>query len=77
VTRLFNPVQPHVLDELLAKVPGFRQAYLAGGLHVDEYEEYGPVRYFRDMFIQSWQSVLKVIRERRATLTSIHNRSSM
>jgi transaldolase len=65
VARLFNPVQPHVLDDLLAKVPGFRQAYLEDGLHVDEYEEYGPVRYFRDMFIKAWENVLKVIKERR------------
>ena len=66
VSRLFNPVQDHVLDELLRKVPGFRQAYMADGLNVHEYEEYGPVRYFRDMFVGSWQNVLKVIKERRA-----------
>jgi transaldolase len=52
VSRLFNPVQPHVLDELLTKVPQFRQAYMQDGLEVDEYEEYGPVEYFRSMFIR-------------------------
>jgi transaldolase len=66
VARLFNPVQEHVLDELLAKVPMFRQAYMENGLTVDEYEEYGPVRYFRDMFISAWNNVLQVIKERRA-----------
>lgn len=66
VSRLFNPVQEHVLDELLTKVPGFRQAYMENGLSVDEYEEYGPVDYFRQMFISSWNEVLRVIKERRA-----------
>jgi len=66
VARLFNPVQPHVLDELLAKLPQFRQAYMEDGLTVDEYEEYGPVRYFRDSFISAWTNALGLIRERRA-----------
>jgi transaldolase len=68
VSRLFNPVQDHVLDELLAKVPAFCQAYMEDGLKVDEYEEYGPVMYFRDMFISAWENTLKLIKERRAAL---------
>jgi transaldolase len=68
VARLFNPVQDHVLDELLAKVPAFRQAYMEDGLTVDEYEEYGPVRYFRDMFVGAWENTLELIKERRAAL---------
>lgn len=68
VARLFNPVQDHVLDELLAKVPAFRQAYTESGLTVDEYEEYGPVRYFRDMFVGAWENTLELIEERRAAL---------
>lgn len=66
VARLFNPVQDHVLDELLTKVPAFRQAYMEDGLTVDEYEEYGPVEYFRDMFVSAWKNTLELIRQRRA-----------
>jgi hypothetical protein len=33
---------------------------------VEEYEEYGPVEYFRDMFIGAWENTLKLIKERRA-----------
>ena len=66
VARLFNPVQDHVLDTLLAKVPGFRQAYMEDGLTVGEYEEYGPVRYFRDMFVSAWENTLDLIAKRRA-----------
>jgi transaldolase len=69
VARLFNPVQDHVLDELLTKVPGFRKAYMEDGLEVDEYEEFGPVRYFRDMFIGAWQNTVKLIAERRKART--------
>jgi transaldolase len=68
VARLFNPVQEHVLDELLAKVPAFRQAYMEDGLTVDEYEDYGPVRYFREMFVSAWQNALELIEKRRAAL---------
>jgi transaldolase len=68
VARLFNPVQDHVLDELLTKVPAFQQAYMEGGLTVDEYEEYGPVAYFRDLFISAWENALELIRKRRAAL---------
>jgi transaldolase len=66
VSRLFNPVQGHVLDELLAKVPAFKQAYMEDGLKVEEYEEYGPVEYFRSMFISAWENTLKLIKKRRA-----------
>jgi transaldolase len=70
VARLFNPVQEHILDELLAKVQGFRQAYMEDGLEVEEYEEYGPVLYFRDMFIGAWQNTLRRIEERRREVLS-------
>ena len=66
VARLFNPVQDHVLDELLTQVPAFRQAYMEDGLAVDEYEEYGPVEYFRDMFVSAWKNTLELIKQRRA-----------
>ena len=65
VSRLYNPVQPQVLDELLDKVPAFRQAYMEKGLKVEEYEHYGPVVYFRDMFVSAWKNVLNLVQERR------------
>ena len=68
VSRLFNPVQPRVLDELLEKVPGFRQAYMEKGLTVDEYEDYGPVMHFRNSFISAWKNVLATVKKRRAEL---------
>jgi transaldolase len=65
VSRLFNPVQEEVLDTLLTRVPQFRQAYMENGLHMDEYEEYGPVKYFWNMFISSWKSNLEMVKSLR------------
>ncbi len=66
VSRLFNPVQDEVLDTLLEKVPGFRQAYLENGLTKSEYEEFGPVDYFRSMFIDAWEKTIDLIKKERA-----------
>jgi transaldolase len=66
VARLFNPVQQEVLDALLTRVPQFRQAYMENGLHADDYEEYGPVKYFWNMFIEAWQNNVALVKELRS-----------
>jgi transaldolase len=68
VYRVFNPVPERVIDELLARLPDFRRAYLEDGLAVDEYADFGPVAFFRDGFIRSWKRVLDLAEERRAAL---------
>jgi len=65
VSRFFNPVQEAIIDELLEKVPEFARAYRNNGLSVPEFEHYGPVEYFRQMFVQSWESALKTIKRAR------------
>ncbi|RPI23037.1 MAG: hypothetical protein EHM61_20750 [Acidobacteria bacterium] len=66
VSRLFNPVQDVVLEQLLEKLTGFRQAYLEKGLSAAEYEHFGPVTYFRDMFVSAWKSARQMAAGRRA-----------
>lgn len=66
VSRLFNPVQDEVLDTLLEKVPGFRKAYMENGLTTKEYEEFGPVEFFRDMFVDAWEKTIELIKKERA-----------
>ncbi len=56
VSRLFNPVQPAVLETLLERLPQFRKAYAENGLTVDEFADYEPVEYFRHMFVQAWRN---------------------
>jgi len=61
VPRFFNNYPENYLDELLTKVPEFKKAYMENGLTIDEYEHYGPVDYFRQMFISAWVGALKII----------------
>jgi transaldolase len=68
VYRLFNPVPPQVIEELLDKLPDFRRGYLEDGLSVEEYGNFGPVELFRSHFVRSWERVLSFAAERRAAL---------
>lgn len=64
VPRFFNPVPELYIDELLEKVSEYSRAYKINGLSIEEYEEYGPVEYFREMFVQAWENANKFILER-------------
>lgn len=65
VQRFFQPTPDSVIDELLEKIKDYRRGYLLNAITVDEYEDFGPVVYFRNMFEKSWSDALKAIRERR------------
>ena len=65
VSRFFNPVQEAVLDELLEKLPQFRQAYYIDGLDREDFERYGPVEYFRDSFVDAWKNAIESIDQER------------
>lgn len=58
VPRFFNPAPEMYTDMLLTKVPEFRQAYMNDGLKIDDYEHFGPVEYFRDIFVSSWKNAI-------------------
>ncbi|MFB2121274.1 transaldolase family protein [Parapedobacter sp. 2B3] len=60
VARLFNPVQPEVLETLLDRLPQFRKAYFEHGLAVSEFAEYEPVEYFRHMFVTAWENCVSL-----------------
>ena len=68
VYRFFNPIPQKVIDELMEKLPDFKKGYLEDGLTVEEYEEFGPVELFRSSFVNAWQSVLDLLKERRAAM---------
>jgi transaldolase len=68
VYRLFNPVPQKVIDELMEKLPDFKRGYLEDGLEEEEFEHFGPVMLFRNMFIKSWKRALELMKERRAAL---------
>ncbi len=54
-------VQPMVHGQLQDKPLLFNQAFNEGGLTTEEFEEYGPVMYFRDNFIKSWVSAVELV----------------
>ena len=65
VYRIDTPAPRHVIEELLDKIPDFRKAYLEDGLTIQEFKGFGPVNLFRSSFLKGWDSLLKIIRERR------------
>lgn len=76
VYRLFNPVPQKVIDELMEKLPDFREGYLDDGLDVEEFEEFGPVCLFRNSFIKSWSRVLELIKARRTSRAATESLTS-
>ena len=64
VERLLNPVPPYVVEDLLEKLPDYRRGYEEGAIHAGEYEEFGPLVKFRNMFLKDWNNVLEEIRKR-------------
>ena len=62
VSRFFNPIPELFIDELLEKIPEFARAYKANGLTVEEFGEYGPVEYFRHMFVHAWENATQLIK---------------
>ncbi len=62
VYRMETPT-PSYVDELMAKLPDFEKAYQDDGLAIDEYEDYGPVRFFRNSFEKGWSVLQDAIKE--------------
>jgi hypothetical protein len=58
-----------VIDELIEKLPDFKRGYQENGLAVEEFEDFGPVRLFRNAFIKSWKRVLDLIKDQRIKLS--------
>ncbi len=68
VSRIDAETPIDALDELSERFPAFDQAWREDGLAVDEFEDYGPVKLFRNMFLEGWYTLLAAICRRRHTL---------
>lgn len=55
-----------VIDELCDKLPDFRKAYHDDGLAIEEFGDFAPLQYFRNMFVQGWDTLLESVREQRS-----------
>jgi transaldolase len=65
VPRIGAETPGSIIDELCYKLPDFRRAFLEEGLAREDFKDYGPLQYFRSMFVQGWDVLLRNIRERR------------
>lgn len=65
VQRFLLPTPDSVVDELLEKVEDYRRGYLINTIKPDEYEDFGPVVHFRNMFEEAWCNTLNFIKKRR------------
>jgi transaldolase len=64
--RIDVPTPREAVEELRAKVPGFRRAYDEDGLAVEEFADFGPLVFFRAMFLNGYARLLDEVAERRA-----------
>jgi transaldolase len=65
-SRIDAPTPKEVVQELRAKVPGFRRAYDEDGLSVKEFAGFGPLMFFKAMFLNGYARLLDEVAERRA-----------
>jgi transaldolase len=66
VSRFLQPFPYSVEDELVEKLEDFRKAYFINAIKPCEYEEFGPVAHFRNIFVNAWTKTLEFIKEFRA-----------
>ena len=66
VSRIDAPTPREVVEELRAKVPGFRRGYDEDGLALEEFADYGPLMFFKAMFLNGYARLLDEVAERRA-----------
>lgn len=65
VSRIDAETPQSVIDELCDKFVEFRQAYYEDGLSVEEFAGYGPLRLFRNSFLNGWYLLLAEVTARR------------
>lgn len=68
VQHFLRPTPFSIVDELLEKVEDYKRGYLVNAIKPEEYEEFGPVVFFRKMFESAWSSTLDIIKQRRVDL---------
>lgn len=70
VERLMDtPTPAEVVQELVAKAPNFRRSYEPGALHPHEFESFGPLMFFKAMFLNGWVRLVDEVAMRRALST--------
>lgn len=68
VNRIGTEISENVIGELRAKLPDFCKAYDEDALSLEDFESYGPVKLFRNNFIEGYYRLLAEVCVRRAQL---------
>ena len=66
VSRIDAPTPAEAVQELRAKIPGFRRAFDEDGLGVQEFADFGPLMFFKTMFLNGYARLLDEVAECRA-----------
>jgi transaldolase len=61
--RIDNPVDPQMVDQLLAHFPDFGRAYSEDGLTVEEFDSFGPTRRTLRQFIGACGELAALVRD--------------
>ncbi len=67
-SRIDAPTAPELVEELEAKLPNFRRAHYVDAIRAGEYGDFGPLVFFRAMFLNGYSRLLDEVAERRALL---------
>jgi transaldolase len=62
-SRIDQPVQPHVVEELTTKFGDFRRAYTEAGLSITEFDSFGPTRRTLRQFIGACHDLDGLVRD--------------
>lgn len=62
---------PASISRSLMRIDAVQRALALDGLRLDEYESFGPVRLFRDKFVDGWQALLAAIATARVTSAQV------
>ena len=66
VPRMDTPSPQEVVHELSAGLPNFRRAYCEDALSAKEFADFGPLMFFKTMFLNGYARLLDEVAERRA-----------
>ncbi len=64
--RIDTPTPKDVVEELRAKIPGFSGAFDEDGLAVQGFADFGPLMFFKTMFLNGYARLLDEVAHRRA-----------
>ncbi len=70
VSQIDAPYSQSIVDDLCDKLPDFRAAYRDDGLTIDEFGDFAPLQFFRNMFVKGWDALADEVGKQRSKLVA-------